>query len=367
MGQIVSGPITSKASGDGCRKDLGLAWSFTGMQGWRDRMEDAHLALPSLGEATGGASSQRSLWWDTAVFGVMDGHGGEHVAHFCERYLPMAIAQGPADDVPLALVGAFQRMDELLFDPTYVDELQSMGNDFSPVFNARKANPDCVGCTAVVCCIRPGSITVANAGDSRAVLCRKGIAIDMSEDHKPNLPEERRRIQNAGGCVMEQRVAGVSHYRVNGNLNLSRSIGDLSYKQNFHLPPQDQMICCTPDVRTFWRQPGDEFIVLACDGVWDVLSSQEVCDYIRPRLGDIASVEERMKTGALRLTAIIEGLLDDCISPDLTQTYGLGGDNMTVVLVVFTGRGSIATSANGRCLDSPSATLNNPAWLCPYK
>jgi len=326
-------------------------------------MEDAHLAIPSLQEAAG--PSCHSGWRDTSVFGVMDGHGGEHVAHFCERYLPLALAQGPSEDVASALVSAFHRMDELLFDPTNHDELQSLSNDLSPVFGGRPANPDSIGCTAVVCCVRPDSITVANAGDSRAVLCRRGVAIEMSEDHKPNLPGEMRRIQRAGGCVMEQRVAGQTHYRVNGNLNLSRSIGDLGYKQNFHLLPKDQMICSTPDVRTFWRQPGDEFMVIACDGVWDVLSSQEVVDYIRPRLGSLLDADQRLRSGSLRLSSVIEGLLDHCLSPDLSKTYGLGGDNMTLIIVAFVGEPTYSKSA--AWLDSAGTSLQGPSWLCPYK
>mmetsp|Transcript_84490 Transcript_84490/g.242595 ORF Transcript_84490/g.242595 Transcript_84490/m.242595 type:complete len:363 (-) Transcript_84490:60-1148(-) len=361
MGQLLGGPVTDKVSGDGARGEAGLAYGFSGMQGWRERMEDSHLAIPCLQEVAGSSCSKG--WRDTAVFGVMDGHGGEQVAHFVERYLPLALAQGAPEDVGGSLVTAFQRMDELLFDPSNHNELASMANDMSPVFGGRPANPDNIGCTAVVCCVRPDSITVANAGDSRAVLCRRGQAVEMSEDHKPNLPGELRRIHRAGGCVMEQHVAGTTHYRVNGNLNLSRSIGDLNYKQNFQLPPKDQMICSTPDVRTFWRQAGDEFIVLACDGVWDVLTSQEVVDYIRPRLGSFSDIDERIRTGSLKLSTIIEGLLDHCLSPDLSRTYGLGGDNMTLVLVVFVGEGK--PSAKWRP-DTTGHSVEGSAWLCPY-
>lgn len=361
MGQLMSGPVTEKYSGDGRAKQMGLAWGFSCMQGWRDRMEDEHFCIPSLGELAGASSGNRG-WSSTAVFGVMDGHGGEHVAHFCERYLPQAIAQGPSEDLAGALVAAYHRMDELLSDPANLDELQSLSNNrLTPqAFATWQANPDCIGCTAVICCVRHDSITVANAGDSRAVLCRRGTAVDMSEDHKPNLPGEMRRIQKAGGCVLEQRVAGHTHYRVNGNLNLSRSIGDLGYKQNAHLSPKDQIICSTPDVRTFRRQPGDEFMVIACDGVWDVLSSQEVVDYIRSRIGSVSDADKRLRAGSLRLSSLVEGLLDYCLSPDLAQTSGIGGDNMTMVLVVFT------EDSKARWLDSAGPSTG-PSWMCPYK
>jgi serine/threonine protein phosphatase PrpC len=81
---------------------------------------------------------------------------------------------------------------------------------------------DQVGCTAVVAIITKTQIIVANAGDSRAVLCSKGKAIEMSIDHKPDNESEKRRIEKAGGFVEENRVKGI--------LNLSRSLGDLEYK-----------------------------------------------------------------------------------------------------------------------------------------
>lgn len=371
MGQLLSGPITDKESGDGFSQEMDLRWGYSCMQGWRDRMEDAHLAVPSLAAYAGQQCTGvvDPGWSETAVFAVMDGHGGEHVAHFCERYLPWEIARGPSEDVGRALCDAFHRMDELLADPANLDELQSLSNDISPqAFKTWQANPECIGCTAVVCCVRRDAIVVANAGDSRAVLCRRGKAIDMSEDHKPNLPSERARIKRAGGCVLEQRVGGHTHYRVNGNLNLSRSIGDLGYKQNMHLSPQDQMICCTPDVRQFRRQPGDEFMVLACDGVWDVLTSQEVVDYIRPLLGDLLDSEQKSGKPTLRLSSILEGLLDHCLSPDLSQTSGLGGDNMTMVLVAFMGNPpSTAQDYWLDRIDSAGLALQSPMWLCPYR
>ena len=77
-------------------------------------------------------------------------------------------------------------------------------------------------------------------------------------------------------CLYCVSIAALQAGRVNGNLNLSRSIGDLKYKANTSLPPADQMITAEPDIKAIHLEDGDTFIVLACDGVWDCMSSQEV-------------------------------------------------------------------------------------------
>jgi len=180
---------------------------------------------------------------------------------------------------------------------------------------------------------------VANAGDSRAVLCRAGLAVALSDDHKPNHPTEKWRIEAAGGYV---ETCGPGQYRVNGNLNLSRALGDLEYKKDRKLGPEAQIISATPDVKIEHRRTEDEFLVLCCDGVWDVKSNQEVVDFIRNRL----SAARKSDPKAMRET--LEALLDDCVSRDLRLTRGLGGDNMTAVLVrldaVEADRVSVTTS-----------------------
>ncbi|CAG2065447.1 unnamed protein product, partial [Timema podura] len=134
------------------------------------------------------------------------------------------------------------------------------------------------GCTAVVALLKDQELYVANAGDSRCVVCRKGEAIEMSLDHKPEDDVEMERIVKAGGKV-------TGDGRVNGGLNLSRALGDHAYKQSENLPAEEQMITALPDVRTLMINPDeDEFMILACDGIWNSLSSQEVVDFVRPRI-----------------------------------------------------------------------------------
>lgn len=325
MGQVLSAPVTSKDSSDGSAPDKGLSWGVSCMQGWRVSMEDAHLSLAELPDHS---------WQHVALFGVMDGHGGEHVAHFCEKHLPTEIARGSSQDIGGSLIHAFHTMDHMLSDPQRLEEVRSLANpSFMPSKSSWSVHPSHVGCTACVCCVTDNALIVANCGDSRAVLCRNGQAVPLSEDHKPNCPGERRRIMKAGGTIERSAYGPVVQFRVNGNLNLSRSIGDLEYKKNPDLQQDEQMICSTPDVQVFPRETADEFFVVACDGVWDVMGCQDVIDFVRERL-----TQEKFANGRphpKQLASIMEELLDKCISPDLSKTGGLGGDNMTALVVVF--------------------------------
>ncbi|CAJ0942637.1 unnamed protein product, partial [Mesorhabditis belari] len=170
------------------------------------------------------------------------------------------------------------------------------------------------GTTACVCLLSDSKIIVANIGDSRAVLCRDGKAIDLSVDHKPEDEAETKRIEKAGGKVTEDG-------RVNGGLNLSRAFGDHFYKKNTELPLADQMISALPDVITKELSPEDRFLIVACDGIWNSMESQQVVDYVKERL-------EKKRS----LADIVEELCDSCMAEN-TAGDGTGCDNMTVILI----------------------------------
>ena len=167
----------------------------------------------------------------------------------------------------------------------------------------------------MVAVIEGETLYVANAGDSRCVLCHDGIALPMSRDHKPTDPDEYMRIKRAGGFV--------SDGRVNGCLNLSRALGDMEYKRTPNLSPEEYMITANPDIKSMDLQTGDQFLILACDGIWDVLSDQEACDFVLSRL--------RQKQP---LAQISSELCDFCLAED-AEGSGEGCDNMTAMIVLF--------------------------------
>lgn len=347
MGQTLHKPLTEKDSACGRPSGaLRLAWASSAMQGWRVGMEDAHVCIPDLADSPAarrsGSSTLCTRWRGVALFGVMDGHGGEQVAKYAERHLPeelleVAVPSGAhrtaappsTADISAALTGAFHRVDELLADhSTSSAEVRSLANNpdgKAPSMRDRQL-ADIMGCTCNMVAITDQHIICANAGDSRAVLSRKGRAVPLSEDHKPNDPVERARIEKAKGWVETQNAGVNTQYRVNGNLNLSRALGDQQYKKDKSLPVEAQIISGTPDITVTERTAEDEFILICCDGIWDMKSNQAAVDFVHRLLpkafDDAAGLQEAM-----------ERLMDDCCSPDLSTTHGLGGDNMTAVIV----------------------------------
>lgn len=133
------------------------------------------------------------------------------------------------------------------------------------------------GSTGNIVLIRDGVLYCGNAGDSRAVCSCMGVADALSSDHKPTLRGEKERIQAAGGWVDANRV--------NGNLALSRAFGDFVFKRNPVQNAENQIVSANPEVSVRrLKEDEDEFIVLCCDGIWDVMTNQEVISFVRLRL-----------------------------------------------------------------------------------
>jgi len=196
------------------------------------------------------------------------------------------------------------------------------------------------GTTAIVAVLQKNKLYVANVGDSRCVLCRNGKAFELSTDHKPEDTDELNRIEKAGAKV-------TADGRVNGGLNLSRALGDHLYKQNKALTPEEQAITASPDIKDVELSKDDDFMVLACDGIWNVMTSSEVIQFVKERLD--TETEEKVT-----LSKICEELFDLCLAPD-TKNDGSGCDNMTCMIVRFLhtdGTISIEESTAKRTSDS---------------
>jgi len=195
------------------------------------------------------------------------------------------------------------------------------------------------GTTAIVAVVKGNHLYIANVGDSRCVLCRNGKAVELSTDHKPEDTEEFNRIEKAGAKVTD-------NGRVNGGLNLSRALGDHVYKLNKELLPEDQAITANPELREIELNKDDEFMVLACDGVWNVMTSEEVVQFVKEKLESDEKVP---------LSKICEEIFDLCLAPD-TKNDGSGCDNMTCMIIKLKLNDLIKdddTTVEKRTIDSP--------------
>lgn len=249
MGCMLDKPIVSKTADGG--EGNNLKYAVASMQGWRCEMEDKHTAKTGLGEKE---------FADWSFFAVFDGHAGDQSAIYSSSHLLEAILdtdEFKQNDIPRGIRSGFLNMD----------------NELREEFSLSVNNS---GTTAIGAFISPDTVYLANCGDSRAIFCRNGSPVVCTEDHKPSLPTERERIVNAGGSVIIQRV--------NGSLAVSRALGDFEYKNVVGRGQCEQLVSPEPEVLKVERNPADEFLVLACDGVWDVMSNEEVCSYVASRL-----------------------------------------------------------------------------------
>jgi protein phosphatase 1G len=299
------------------------------MQGWRDQMEDAALHVLAMDDPLS----------DTSLFGIFDGHGGPMVAKICEQSFPLEICrQAKAhSDLSEVLEKSYTEIDSFLQTTGSLKNLRTKNTAIplsridEPEGISRENLFDFIGSTAVISLIRDKKIYVANAGDSRAILCRAGKAIELSRDHKPESPRERSRIENAGGRVS---VVGPCH-RVDFGLNLSRALGDFFYKRNTDLPASDQKITAMPEICVEEIDDDTEFLLLCCDGVVELLNNQQLVNHVSFRLR--AGMDPRM---------VLESLLDEACSKDPQKTLGRGTDNETCILVLF--KDSPASSSSSK-------------------
>ncbi|KAK0148933.1 Protein phosphatase 1A [Merluccius polli] len=292
-------PVLEKQVAEGGSCDRGMSYAVASMQGWRAQMEDAHTCMTQL-------KGELAQW---SYFAVFDGHAGITVAQYCSRNLL---------DHILA-TGALRAKE----DPDEVKE--GIGNGFLAIDShmhqlTRQDNWERSGSTAAAVLISPRHFYFINCGDSRTLLCRGGEVVFYTEDHKPCNPREKERIQNAGGSVTLQRV--------NGSLAVSRALGDFDFKEVEWRPQTEQLVSPEPEVYEMERSGGeDEFVILACDGVWDAIGNEELCAFVRSRLQVCDDLRE-----------ICSQVLDLCL-------YKGSLDNMSIIIVCFPGAPQVSQKA----------------------
>ncbi|XP_034708532.1 protein phosphatase 2C 51-like [Vitis riparia] len=242
-------------------------------------------------------------------YAVYDGHGGAKVAYACRDRLHRLLAKEIEDaingegriDWENVMVASFSKMDE------EINGEASQVEDRSTSSLLRS-----MGSTAVVVVVGPEKLVVANCGDSRAVLCRRGVAVPLSRDHKPDRPDERERVEAAGGKVINW-----NGFRILGVLSTSRSIGDYFLKP--YVTPK-------PEVTVWEREEFDDFIVIASDGLWDVITNELACKIVRKCFD--GQIRRRVSEGMSRSCAAKAAAM----LTELAMAQG-SKDNISVVVV----------------------------------
>ncbi|KAH9310727.1 hypothetical protein KI387_025762 [Taxus chinensis] len=215
-------------------------------------MEDEHVCIDDLVEHLG---SVYECPGPGAFYGVFDGHGGDDAAIFIRENLLKFIVEDCHFPIAvgLAMRNAFMHADHAFADACSVDSSS--------------------GTTALAALIVGRTMIVANAGDCRAVLGKRGKAIEMSRDHKPNCSIERSRIESLGGSVYDGYL--------NGQLSVARALGD------WHMKGAKGSSCplsAEPELREVVLSEEDEFLIIGCDGLWDVMTSQCAVSIVRREL-----------------------------------------------------------------------------------
>uniref|UniRef100_A0A6U2VV92 PPM-type phosphatase domain-containing protein n=1 Tax=Paramoeba aestuarina TaxID=180227 RepID=A0A6U2VV92_9EUKA len=222
---------------------------------FRRSMEDAHLCIDNFCNNT-----------SNGYFAIYDGHGGRNCVEYVEKHLHHLLSKmiEGGKPVPESLKQSYLDVD----DEIHENEIKYSGT------------------TAVSCCIMQEEdkkmLYVANCGDARAVLCRGGKAIRLTVDHKANDEEEAARIRNAGGFILMNRV--------NGILAVTRSLGDQTMKEFVTGEPYLNQIQLTAE---------DSHLIVACDGVWDVLEDQDACNIVMKEK-DLKKKAERLVGHSLK-------------------------------------------------------------------
>ncbi|KAK2644943.1 hypothetical protein Ddye_020138 [Dipteronia dyeriana] len=288
-------------------------WGFTSVCGRRPEMEDAVASVPYflkipiqmlIDEQVLDGMRKRFNLQTAHFFGVYDGHGGLQVANYCRDRMHVALAEEIELLRECLSNGSVKHSCQEQWKQAFTNCFLKVDEEVGGKTSQEPIAPETVGSTAVVAVVCSSHIIVSNCGDSRAVLCRGKDPMALSVDHKvrssivvlhlivvhnqpsktdfcifyfilfglsqPNREDEYARIEAAGGKVIQW-----NGHRVFGVLAMSRSIGD-RYLKPWIIPD--------PEVMFIPRAKEDECLIIASDGLWDVMTNEEACELARKRI-----------------------------------------------------------------------------------
>lgn len=252
-------------------EDGRLSCGFSSSIGRRQAMEDFYAVKVTKIEDQ-----------SVCLFGIFDGHGGSRAAEYLTGHLFENLVNHPEfiTNTKMAIRETFLKTDRDLME----SEKDSARDD---------------GSTASVAILLGNHLYVANVGDSRTIMLRAGQAVPLSDDHKPNRSDERKRIESSGGSIV---MAGT--WRVEGILAMSRAFGNRLLKEYVIAEPEIQDMEINEEVL---------LLVLGSDGLWDIVDNEGAVS--------LASMEENPEAAAIKLA-------------DAAYAGG-SADNITCIVVKF--------------------------------
>lgn len=255
-------------------------------QGHRDQNEDKHSCVLNLDETNNKFNKNKA---QINYFAVYDGHGGKFVSTYLSEHLPNCF------------------MNKKMVYPLKKKIVKKLYTYFQNELATKykKSSEECGSTCCIVIQYNDGDsyyLNVLNTGDSRAIMCRDNIAMTLTKDHKPHLFEEKARIKALGGDITFDGF----DWRCGDGLSVSRAFGDLS---------SSPFVTYMPDIFKYKLNKNDKFLIVACDGLYDVLSSDYIVNFVLENCYDPKTNVRINKTiniaNKLAEHAIIKGSTDN--------------------------------------------------------
>ncbi|RKU48106.1 Protein phosphatase 2C 1 [Coniochaeta pulveracea] len=301
--------------------------------------------------------SQDMIETDNGYFAIFDGHAGTFAADWCGKKLHIileeVIRKNPNTPIPELLDQTFTTVDTQLeklpiknsgctaaiavlrwedrvpsnfsatgsqaIAPAVLKAAEEASKSKDSTASDSTTSTEAAHAKLKHAATRQRVLYTANVGDARIILCRAGKALRLSYDHKGSDENEGKRIANAGGLILNNRVNGV--------LAVTRALGDCYMKDLVTGHPYTTETVIQPEL--------DEFIIIACDGLWDVCSDQEAVDLVRdinePQAAAKVLVDHALaRFSTDNLSCMIVRFNKHQLLENQTNTIGVEGDAGTV-------------------------------------
>mmetsp|Transcript_60751 Transcript_60751/g.70471 ORF Transcript_60751/g.70471 Transcript_60751/m.70471 type:complete len:476 (+) Transcript_60751:57-1484(+) len=290
-----------------------LEFGVSSEQGTRKTMEDQHKAMLSTDLVTPRDRNAPRVAMGIPFFGVYDGHGGPQCAEFLRENLHALILSHPdvRSNPERAIQEAVLEAESMFMEKCRSERMES-------------------GSTVALAMIIDDTLVTANVGDSEIVLSRNGEAVVLTTKHTLGSNDsEVARVKAGGGRIFHSRIGHPKFNPMLVSLGVSRAIGDAGFKLEEYTDGKFSGLIAEPETRTMDLEPQDEFIIIGCDGLWDVMTYQAAVDFCRDQ--------------------VKEGVDTQCITEQLCQqALKLGStDNVTALFVNLKIRPPSSSSAGG--------------------